>query len=135
MENLTKKNFFAYAVRMYNNPSCSGPAEFDEDLLRIKYIKRLLHKYARTGEISPRLLVNHLIGICNVFHAEAVARMLFFRVHSDAWPALKTSLEYVNLMPEIVPVIDGTMIVGSSIKRDEKLLALLIEAISAKEAK
>lgn len=129
MENLTKKNFFAYAVHMYNNPSCAGPAEFDEDLLRIKYIKRLLHKYVRTGEIPPRLLLNHLIGVGNVFRPESISRMLFFRVHADAWSPLKTALEFLNFMPDVVPVVNGIVVINKDIPLDVKLWNLLTEAV------
>lgn len=117
---------------MYNNPSCSGPEEFNEDLLRIKYVKRLLHKYARTGEVSPRLLLNHLVGICNVFHAESIARILFFRVSSSAWPALRTALEYINMMPEVVTGIDGKSITAVGVKIDHKLLSILKDSVDGK---
>jgi hypothetical protein len=129
MENLTKKNFFAYAMLMYNNPSCSGLEEFEEDLLRIKYIKRLLHRYTRTGEISPRLLLNHLIGLCNVFRPEAIARMLFLRIDSKSWSALKTVLVYINLMPDVVPTINGQLIESTNVVHDQILLKLLESSV------
>lgn len=121
MQNLTKKNYFAYAIKMYDNPSCSGMDEFQQDLLRIKYIKRLINRYTRTGEITPRLLLNHVIGVYNVFQAPAVSRLLFFRSDPDAWSALKTVLEYVNLMPDEILPIDGISILNTDIPRDEAL--------------
>ena len=135
MENLNRKTFFAYAVRMYNNPSCSGPEEFTEDLLRFKYIKRLLHKYTRSGDISPRLLLNHLIGVCNVFHGEAIARMLFFKVDEDSWPALKTALLFINLQPDIVSGIDGKIIYSDDIPTDPILLEKLSKTVENKDPK
>jgi hypothetical protein len=121
MQNLTKKNYFAYAIQMYDNPSCSGMEEFQQDLLRIKYIKRLVNRYIRTGEIAPRLLLNHVIGVYNVFQASAVSRLLFFRSNPDAWSALKTVLEYVNLMPDEILPIDGISILNTDIPRDDVL--------------
>jgi hypothetical protein len=121
MQNLTKKNYFAYAIKMYDNPSCSGMDEFQQDLLRIKYIKRLVNRYTRTGEVAPRLLINHIIGVYNVFQASAVARLLFFRSSTDSWSALKTVLEYVNLMPEEILPVDGVLILNKDIPRDKVL--------------
>jgi len=129
MVDLTKKTYFAYAMKMYNNPSCTGLAEFHEDLVRFKYTKRLLHRYVRTGEVAPRLLVNHIIGLSNVFRAEAVSRILFYRVHPTAWRALKTVLEYLALMPDEIPSINGANILNTDISQDKVLLRLLRESI------
>lgn len=129
MHDLTKKTYFAYALQMYNNPSCTGMAEFQEDLLRIKYIKRLLHRYVRSGVITPRLLINHIIRTTNVFRPEAVVRMLFFRVHPTAWRALKTTLEFLSLMPEEIPFVNGLPILNTDISRDKLLLRKLQESV------
>ena len=56
-----------YAIRHYNNPQCEGEKEFEDDLKRFKYIKRLLRKYHDTGILKERLLLNHLIVLHNVF--------------------------------------------------------------------
>lgn len=129
MQNLTKKNYFAYAIKMYDNPSCSGMDEFHQDLLRIKYIKRLINRYARTGDVSPRLLLNHVIGVYNVFQPHAVSRLLFFRMDPASWSALKTVLEYVNLMPEEIPPIDGVLILNKDIPCDEVLRDKLLHMV------
>ena len=39
--NLTQDNVVLYAMKNYNNPASQGVQEFNEDLDRIKYIKRL----------------------------------------------------------------------------------------------
>ena len=64
-----------------------------------------------------------------MFQPAAIARLLFFRVDEDAWSALKTVLEYVNLMPETILPIDGRLILNSSIPRDEVLWRILQEAV------
>ncbi len=130
LANLTNKNVFAYALHMYNNPSCTGIEEFNEDLVKIKYTKRLLHRYVRSGDIPVRLLLNHVIGLYNVFHAHALSRMLFLRVHTDAWPALKTVLEFLSLMPEEILPVNGDMVINTSIPRDTVLWGLLDEAVN-----
>lgn len=129
MDNLTKKNYFAYALQMYDNPSCSGIEEFQNDLLKIKYIKRLINRYKRTQEISPRLLLNHIISVYNVFHAHSISRLLFFRIDADSWSALKTVLEYVNLMPDEILPVEGISILNKNIPRDEVLWAKLVETV------
>jgi len=42
---LTEDNFSMYALRHYDNPSCKGIAEFEDDLKRFRYLKRLFRKY------------------------------------------------------------------------------------------
>lgn len=135
MENLTKRTFFAYAIHSYNNPSCGGVEEFKEDLLRIKYINRLIKKYLSSGELKPRLLLNHLIGLANVFQPEAVARMLFYRIDESGWSALKTCLEYLSLMPDCVISINGHSIMNSDIPRDTHLLASLVTSVELQATK
>ena len=129
MQNLTKKNYFAYALKMYDNPSCSGIEEFRQDLLRVKYIKRLVNRYVRSGDVSPRLLLNHIIGVYNVFQVPAVSRLLFFRTDPHTWRALKTVLEYLNLMPEEILPIDGCSILNKDISRDEVLWTKLVNTV------
>lgn len=129
MQNLTKKTYFAYAMHMYDNPSCSGVEEFQQDLLRIKYIKRLINRYIRTGTVAPRLLLNHVIGVYNVFQAPAVSRLLFFRTDPESWGAIKTVLEYLNLMPEEVLPVDGVLILNKNIPRDEVLWDKLVRTV------
>lgn len=129
MHDLTKQTYFAYALQMYNNPSCTGLAEFKEDLVRFKYVKRLLHRYVRTGKIRPRLLINHCIEIHNIFRPESVSRILFHRIHPSAWSALKTTLEFLNMMPDVVPSVNGTILLNKDIDRDETLRQYLDETI------
>ena len=74
---LTNDNFALFAAKYYDNPTCSGVEEFNEDLARIIYVKRLLRKYERTGELRDRLIMNHLITLYNVFGSKAATKMLF----------------------------------------------------------
>ena len=65
-ETINSSNVVMYAIRHYNNPQCEGEKEFEDDLKRFKYIKRLLRKYHDTGILKERLLLNHLIVLHNV---------------------------------------------------------------------
>ena len=93
---LTNKNFLVYAMKAYNNPHCMDLEEFQEDLKRIKYIKRLLKKYTETSQLRTRLIINHVVVLYNVFGAEATKNMLFFKVETNMLPALKTFLVFLN---------------------------------------
>jgi len=99
-ENLTKDNIMMYAIKHYHNPSCEGMIEFNDDMKRFKYIKRLFRKYKESGILKERLLLNHIIVLNNLFGAEASSTLLFFKIEQEYWPTLKGFLEFLNIMPE-----------------------------------
>ena len=99
-EKITPNNVLMYAIRNYNNPHCEGEKEFEDDLKRFKYIKRLLRKYYDTNILKERLLLNHIIVLNNLFGAEASSTLLFFKTERQHWPTLKSFLEFLNIMPE-----------------------------------
>jgi len=97
---LDDKNFINYAMRHYDNPECKSIEEFQEDLSRTKYIKRLFRKYQATGELKERLLLNHMTVIYNVFGIEAATNILFHKIEEDFWPIMKTFMVYLDYFPE-----------------------------------
>ena len=99
-EKITPDNVLMYAIRHYENPHCEGEKEFEDDLKRFKYIKRLLRKYYDTGVLKERLLLNHLIVLNNVFGADACATLLLYKIQEDYWPVLKSFLLYLNILKE-----------------------------------
>ena len=105
-ESITAENVMMYAIRHYNNPQCEGEKEFQDDLKRFKYIKRLLRKYHETGILKERLLLNHFIVLNNVFGAEACSRILFFKIGKEFHPHLKSFLMYLNYLPYTIPEVD-----------------------------
>jgi hypothetical protein len=123
-DELNDSNILLYAAKCYDKPNCID-SEFDEDYKRIRYIKRLLNRYRLTGEIKERLFLNHLVVIQNVFGIEASTRMLFARVDSKDYSALKTFLIYTSAMPNIVKGIRGEDIISSDIPLDPKLIDTL----------
>ena len=66
-EKLTDENFTMFAMQCYDNPQCTSMEEFMEDLRRFRYLKRLLRRYYKNGELRERLILNHLIVIFNIF--------------------------------------------------------------------
>ena len=97
-EELNDDNFLIYAIKNFQNPSCTGMAELEDDLKRFKYLKRLLNKYLKTGEPNERLIINHIILLYNVF-GQATTRMLFFKLEEKYWSDLKTFLVFLNRLP------------------------------------
>ena len=98
MFDLNDGNFLIYAAKCYDRPHILQ-SEFEDDIKRIKYVKRLLRKYRQTGEFKERLVLNHVIILSNVFGVEATTNMLFFKVDQEDYPLLKTILIYLNYMP------------------------------------
>jgi len=96
-DKLTVKNFNAFALQNYDDPQCQDIEDFQEDLRRFRYLKRLLHRYHENGEMRERLMLNHLITIFNVFGFDASMRMLKFKVREDSyWESIKTMLLYLG---------------------------------------
>jgi hypothetical protein len=59
---LTEENFTLYAIKHYDNPACKGIAEFNDDLKRFRYLKRLFNKYTAGKDLKERLILNHLVS-------------------------------------------------------------------------
>lgn len=103
---LNDDNFMLYAMQAYDNPLCKGIHEFNEDLTRVKYIKRLLNRYDKKKVLKERLILNHIILLNNVFGNEACCRILFFKVTPKLHPYLKSFLDYLQILPRTIPEVD-----------------------------
>tara|TARA_Y100000004_G_C8719869_1_gene329634 strand:+ start:241 stop:609 length:369 start_codon:yes stop_codon:yes gene_type:complete len=97
---LDDDNLLNYAMRNYDNPHCKSVEEFQDDLNRTKYIKRLFRKYKTTGELRERLILNHLIIFYNVFGIEAASSILFYKIEEEFHMLLKTFMVYLEVFPE-----------------------------------
>ena len=113
---LDNENYALYAAKHYDNPTCRSVDEFNEDLTRLIYLKRLFRRYRRTGELRERLILNHLITFYNVFGNEAATRLLFFRIDPDLHGILKTFVVYLEYLPDTVKTVDGIDIVSISLE-------------------
>ena len=87
-----------FAIKHYENPHCVTREDFDEDLKRFKYLKRLLKRYLRGGQFRTHLVINHLIILYNVF-GDATTPLLFYKLEKEYWSILKTILIYLNKYP------------------------------------
>jgi hypothetical protein len=93
---VNNKNLIVYAAKHYYNPTCIDGDEFFDDLKRFKYLKRLINRYHQSGNLSERLILNHLIVIFNVFGHEAGVEMLALKVPLEQWSTLKPFLVFLN---------------------------------------
>ena len=122
-EDLNEKNFLLFAMQHYDNPQCVEVEEFNDDLRKIKYIKRLFNQYSLGGELKERLLLNHIIVFFNVFQTKAATRILFFKLDEKFWPMLKTFLFYLKFMPEDkIESINGKELIVTDILMDQGVI-------------
>lgn len=123
-DDLTEDNFIMYAMKAYSSPHCIM-SEFESDLKRTKYLKRLFRRYKITKGLKERLILNHIILLYNVFNAEAATRILFFKIDEKDYDVLKTFLIYLNYMPDKVKGINGKDIISSDILIDMNVADIL----------
>lgn len=125
IDKLDESNFILFAAKYYDNPQCFDTLEFQDDLKRFKYLKRLFTRYQETGELKERLIINHLIVLYNVFGPEAT-RMLFFKLEGFHH-YLKPFIVLLGYMPEVVRNIgvENKTYRSSDIPMDEAIVELL----------
>ena len=106
---LTTENFIQFAMNCYENPQCFNIKEFENDLNRFDYLKKLLNRYKSVGELRERLILNHIIVIYNVF-GDSATDMLLHKL-SEHKSSLITFMIYLNRIPEnMVNELDQTII-------------------------
>ena len=125
MQNLTEDNFLIYAMKCYNAPHCIL-SEFEGDIKRTKYLKRLFRRYKVTRVLKERLILNHIILLNNVFGPVPTARILFYKTDERDYDILKTFLEYLDIMPEEVNGIKGKSIHTSDIPMEPNVAEILL---------
>lgn len=119
---LTESTFLLFASKHYENPQCSDISEFEEDLKRFQYLRKLFGRYRQDDDLKERLILNHLIIIYNVFGPEAT-NMLFMKLH-EFHDCLKPFVEYLNYMPRII-LYDDVVLSSDNIDSDGSIEELL----------
>jgi hypothetical protein len=92
IDELNEDNHLLFAIKYYENPHAVTLQDFEEDLKRFKYIKRLFKKYVH-------LILNHFIICFNVF-GEATVPLMFYKIEKEYWSLIKTFLIFLNRIPE-----------------------------------
>lgn len=96
---LNEDNFLLFAIKNYENPQAVTKEDFEKDLNHFKYIKRLLKRYKKSGELKTHLILNHFIILYNIF-GEATTPMLFFKIERELWPFMKSFIIFLGRLPE-----------------------------------
>ena len=97
---MNDNNYLLFAIKNYENPQAITKEDFEDDLKRIKYVKRLLKRYKNTGELRTHLILNHLIVLFNVF-GDATVPLLFFKLDEELWSSVKSFLMFLKRIPEL----------------------------------
>lgn len=118
---LSEGNFVQQAMHAYDNPQCVSLVEFEDDLKRFLYLKKLFTRYAVNGELRERLILNHIIVLFNVF-GDSATKMLFFKTEEKHWGILATFLAYLGRLPDSIPDSDRMI---SELKIDENVVKVL----------
>ena len=98
---LNQENWLIFAIKNYNNPLSVTYSDFEEDLKRFKYIKRLLRRYESTGELKTHLILNHVIVLYNVFD-EAATPLLFYKLEETYWSVIKAFMLFLDRLPPVL---------------------------------
>jgi hypothetical protein len=115
---LTDETFLQFAFKNYDNIQCLTVEEFEEDLKRFTYVKKLFYRYKYNNDLCERIILNHLIVLFNVFGSEAT-KMLFFKMETELWNYLATFLIYLQRMPDSIPEFN---IISSEISLDKMII-------------
>ena len=97
-DELTPDNWTIFAIKNYNNPQSVTYADFEEDIKKFKYIKRLFRMFETTGELKKHLILNHIILLYNVF-GDAATPLLFYKIEKNYWPVMKAFLLFLDRLP------------------------------------
>jgi hypothetical protein len=98
-DELNEDNYLLFAIKFYDNPQAVTKEDFEDDLKRIKYVKRLLKRYKNTGVLKTHLILNHLTVLFNVFD-DATVPLLFYNLERELWSYIKSFLVFLNRLPE-----------------------------------
>ena len=111
-------------MKAYDKPNMLM-SEFNDDMKKFNYLKRLFQRYRKEGDLREQLVINHLVVLYNVFGPEVATRLLFYKISKEDYSALKTYLIFLNCMPERIKGIKGHDIVSSDIPVDMKIAEVL----------
>ena len=92
---LNDDNYLLFAIKFYENPHAVTREDFEDDLKKIKYVKRLLRRYLNNNILKTHLILNHLTVLFNVF-GDAAVPLLFYNLDEDMWSPIKSFLVFAG---------------------------------------
>jgi len=114
---LTENNYIEYCKSKYTNIHCLNEDEFLDDLKTLRYIKSFFRRYLGNNDVKIEILLNHFIYIHNCF-GESMVEILFFDFEDYYHPMLKTTLVYLDMMPEKITFGESRSIYSDDIAFD-----------------
>ena len=119
---LTRDNFVVFCMHHYDNPHCSDIAEFEEDLRRLRALKKLFKRYKLIGELRERIILNQIIVMYNLF-GSAATDIMYHKLEEYA-DVLIPFISFLNKLPKEI-YVNNTRIVLSEIKTDPTIEPIL----------
>jgi hypothetical protein len=98
-DELNEDNYLLFAIKYYDNPQSTTKEDFFDDMKKFKYVKRLVKRYKKTGDLQIHLIINHIITLFNIFN-DATIPLLFLKLEDELWPTLKSFLVFLDRIPE-----------------------------------
>lgn len=99
---INDSTFILTAMKFYDNCQCVSVKEFEEDLKKFLYIKKLFNRYYEKKELKAKLIINHIIVLHNLFGI-ATTELLFYKTEKKHWNLLATFLIFLDRMPRSIP--------------------------------
>lgn len=122
---ITQDNFLIYCAKHYNNPQCHSTEEFLEDLMRLKYLKKLITRYCDSGELKERLILNHIIILSNVFPPKVLCQIIWLKM-SEQLRYIKPFLIFLNLLPDKIHNVGERNVIDTTlIPMDQRIIDVL----------
>lgn len=112
---LNEESFIIYAAKYYDMQKAASIEEFNEDIKRFQYLKRLFKRYDEDNELRVRLILNHLIVLYNCFGPMST-NMLFMKLEGYHH-YLKPFVMFLNYLPEHIEY-SGKIINSNTIPSD-----------------
>ena len=98
---LNEENYDTLVFENYTNTLMVSDEEIQEDLTRIKFIRRLIKNYFTKGVINGRLITNHIVILNNVFETSFMVELLFYHMEDyNMRVVLKTFLLFLGYVKE-----------------------------------
>ncbi len=91
-----------YMASHYQETLSDDGCDFEDDLKRIKYIKRLLSKYKDTGLLRTRLIINHVVILMNTLGPFATTRVLLYKIDEEHHEVISTFLHKLNALDDFL---------------------------------
>lgn len=98
-----------YQARLHSLNKYISDEELEEDLLRIKHIKKLIGRL-KNGYINERLIINHFVILFNVFEYSFVITMLKKIFNEIDWIYANTFLVFLKRSLDLTNIDDELLI-------------------------